>query len=298
MINLINKFVKYLAQKLNVVQFNKINIMKDKFSSYLNRFFSKVADIKNLSKAPFLVTLFLLSIVLLQLLNLSWTILLPNQISFNQSEAIGKILNKNQYIELLGDPVKRDSSQALLDALEERLPPKTSSPLKLFGITYSNSGMNNFAILGFNLREQKRYKKNDLISNNIALDSIESDFVVIKRDGIRERVSFEDSSLDIIKREVTKSTKTSPNIDALSSLYKVMSFKPYFTEGKLEGYEISSGQEEEIFNKSGLKKGDILIAVNGLSFNDPSLAKEMSSSNVRLDLLRDRKNLSLTLGIN
>jgi type II secretion system protein C len=159
--------------------------------------------------------------------------------------------------------------------------------------------MNNFAILGFNLREQKRYKKNDLISNNIALDSIESDFVVIKRDGIRERVSFdEDSSLDIIKREVTKSTKTSPNIDALSSLYKVMSFKPYFTEGKLEGYEISSGQEEEIFNKSGLKKGDILIAVNGLSFNDPSLAKEMSSSNVRLDLLRDRKNLSLTLGIN
>ena len=272
--------------------------MKDKFSSYLNRFFSKVADIKNLSKAPFLVTLFLLSIVLLQLLNLSWTILLPNQISFNQSEAIGKILNKNQYIELLGDPVKRDSSQALLDALEERLPPKTSSPLKLFGITYSNSGMNNFAILGFNLREQKRYKKNDLISYNIALDSIESDFVVIKRDGIRERVSFEDSSLDIIKREVTKSTKTSPNIDALSSLYKVMSFKPYFTEGKLEGYEISSGQEEEIFNKSGLKKGDILIAVNGLSFNDPSLAKEMSSSNVRLDLLRDRKNLSLTLGIN
>ena len=273
--------------------------MKDKFSRYLNSFLSKVADIKNLSKAPFLVTLFLLSIVLLQLLNLSWTILLPNQISFNQSEAIGKILNKNQYIELLGDPVKRDSSQALLDALEERLPPKTSSPLKLFGVTYSNSGMNNFAILGFNLREQKRYKKNDSISNNITLDSIESDFVVINRDGLRERVSFdEDSSLDIIKTEVSKPTKTSPNTNALSSLYKVMSFKPYFTEGKLEGYEISSGQEEEIFNQSGLKKGDILIAVNGLSFNDPSLAKEMSFSNVRLDLLRDRKNLSLTVGLN
>ena len=77
-----------------------------------------------------------------------------------------------------------------------------------------------------------------------------------------------------------------------------MSFKPYFTKGKLEGYEISSGQEEEIFNQSGLKKGDILIAVNGLSFNDPSIAKEMSFSNVRLDLLRDRKNLSLTVGLN
>ena len=122
--------------------------MKDKFSSYLNSFLSKVTDIKNLSKAPFLVTLFLFSIVLLQLLNLSWTILLPNQISFNQSDSIGQILNKNQYIELLGDPVKRDSSQALLDALEDSLPPKTSSPLKLFGVTYSNSGMNNFAILG------------------------------------------------------------------------------------------------------------------------------------------------------
>ena len=273
--------------------------MKDKFSSYLNRIFSKVTDIKHLSKVPFLVTLFLSSIILFQLLNLSWTILLPNQISFNQSEAIDQILNKNQYIELSGDPLKRNSSQALLDALEDSLPPKTSSPLKLFGVTYSNSGMNNFAILGFNLKEQKRYKKNDLISNNITLDSIESDFVVINRDGIRERVSFdEDSSLNIIKTEVAKSTKPSANMDALSSLYKVMSFKPYFTEGKLEGYEISSGQEEEIFNQSGLKKGDILIAVNGLNFNDPSLAKEMSSSNVRLDLLRDRKTLSLTVGLN
>ena len=273
--------------------------MKDKLSSHLNRFFSKVTDIKNLSKVPFLVTLFLSSIILLQLLNLGWTILLPNQISFNQSEAIDQNLNKNQYIEISGDPVKRNSSQALLDALEDSLPPKTSSPLKLFGVTYSNSGMNNFAILGFNIREQKGYKKNDLISNNITLDSIESDFVVINRDGIRERVSFDEgSSLDIINTEFAESTKTLPNTNALSSLHKVISFKPYYIEGKLEGYEISSGQKEEVFNESGLKKGDVLIAVNGLSFNDPSLAKEMSSSNVRLDLLRDRKNLSLTLGIN
>ena len=77
--------------------FNKINTMKDKLSSHLNRFFSKVTDIKNLSKVPFLVTLFLSSIILLQLLNLGWTILLPNQISFNQSEAIDQNLNKNQY---------------------------------------------------------------------------------------------------------------------------------------------------------------------------------------------------------
>ena len=273
--------------------------MKDKLSSHLNRFFSKVTDIKNLSKAPFLVTLFLSSIILLQLLNLGWTILLPNQISFNQSEAIDQNLNKNQYIEISGDPVKRNSSQALLDAVEDSLPPKTSSPLKLFGVTYSNSGMNNFAILGFNIREQKRYKKNDLISNNITLDSIGSDFVVINRDGIRERVSFDEgSTLDIINTEFAKSTNTLPNTNALSSLHKVMSFKPYFIEGKLEGYEISSGQKEEVFNESGLKKGDVLIAVNGLSFNDPSLAKEMSSSNVRLDLLRDRKNLSLTVGLN
>ena len=135
--------------------------MKDKFSSYLNRIFRKVTDIKHLSKVPFLVSLFLSSIILFQLLNLSWTILLPNQISFNQSEVIDQILNKNQYIELSGDPLKRNSSQALLDALEDSLPPKTSLPLKLFGVTYSNSEMNDFAILGFNLREQKRYKKND-----------------------------------------------------------------------------------------------------------------------------------------
>jgi len=254
---------------------------------------------KHLSKAPSIVAMLLSATILFQLINLGWTILLPNQTSFDQSQNSPHISNKDQYTELLGDPMKRNSSQALLDALEDSIPPKTSLPLKLFGVTYSNSRMTNFAILGFNLREQKRYKENDLIANNIILESIESNFVVINRDGIRERVSFsEDSSLSIIKRKVAKLTKPSSNIDALSSLNKVMSFKPYFTNGRLEGYEISSGQEKDIFNRSGLKKGDILIAVNGLNFNDPSLAKEISSSNVRLDLLRDRKALSLMVGLN
>ena len=276
-----------------------MNVIKDNLSNYLHRAFSKVIENKHLSKAPSLVAMLLSATILFQLINLGWTILLPNQTSFNQSQNSTHISNKNQYIELLGDPMKRNSSQALLDALEDSIPPKTSLPLKLFGVTYSNSRMTNFAILGFNLREQKRYKENDLIANNIILESIKSNFVVINRDGIRERVSFsEDSSLSIIKRKVTKSTKPSSNIDALSSLNKVMSFKPYFTNGRLEGYEISSGQEEDIFNRSGLKKGDILIAVNGLNFNDPSLAKEISSSNVRLDLLRDRKALSLMVGLN
>ena len=276
-----------------------MNVIKDKLSIYLNRAFSKVIENKHLSKAPSLVVMLLSATILFQLINLGWTILLPNQTSFNQSQNSTHISNKNQYIELLGDPMKRNSSQALLDALEDSIPPKTSLPLKLFGVTYSNSRMTNFAILGFNLREQKRYKENDLIANNIILESIKSNFVVINRDGIRERVSFsEDSSLSIIKRKVAKLTKPSSNIDALSSLNKVMSFKPYFTNGRLEGYEISSGQEKDIFNRSGLKKGDILIAVNGLNFNDPSLAKEISSSNVRLDLLRDRKALSLMVGLN
>lgn len=276
-----------------------MNVIKDNLSNYLNRAFSKVIENKHLSKAPSLVAMLLSATILFQLINLGWTILLPNQTSFDQSQNSTHISNKDQYTELLGDPMKRNSSQALLDALEDSIPPKTSLPLKLFGVTYSNSRMTNFAILGFNLREQKRYKENDLIANNIILESIESNFVVINRDGIRERVSFsEDSSLSIIKRKVTKLTKPSGNIDALSSLNKVMSFKPYFTNGRLEGYEISSGQEEDIFNRSGLKKGDILIAVNGLNFNDPSLAKEISSSNVRLDLLRDRKALSLMVGLN
>ena len=276
-----------------------MNVIKDNLSNYLNRAFSKVIENKHLSKAPSLVAMLLSATILFQLINLGWTILLPNQTSFDQSQNSTHISNKDQYTELLGDPMKRNSSQALLDALEDSIPPKTSLPLKLFGVTYSNSRMTNFAILGFNLREQKRYKENDLIANNIILESIESNFVVINRDGIRERVSFsEDSSLSIIKRKVTKLTKPSGNIDTLSSLNKVMSFKPYFTNGRLEGYEISSGQEEDIFNRSGLKKGDILIAVNGLNFNDPSLAKEISSSNVRLDLLRDRKALSLMVGLN
>ena len=106
------------------------------------------------------------------------------------------------------------------------------------------------------------------------------------------QINMRDADIRIFSADIAKLT------NKLHSFSKVVSFKPYFNEGKLEGYEISSGQEEELFNQSGLKEGDVLIAVNGLNFNDPSLAKEMSLSNARLDLLRDKKVFSLTVGLN
>ena len=276
-----------------------MNKIKDNFINYFNRSFNKVLENKYFRKAPFLVAMLLLVIILFQLINISWTILLPNQTLLNQSQIETRASDKNQYIELSGDPMERNSSQALLEALKEKIPPKTSLPLKLYGVTYSNTGVTNFAILGFKLGEQKRYKEDDLIAKSILLERIEYDYVVINRDGVREIVSFsEDSSLSGIKKKTVKSFSKPTKMNALSSLSEVMSLKPYFNNGKLEGYEISSGQEEGVFNNSGLKEGDILLAVNGLNFSDPSLVKEISSSDVRLDLLRDRKALSLIVGLN
>ena len=80
----------------------------------------------------------------------------------------------------------------------------------------------------------------------------------------------------------------------------MISFQPYFSNGTLKGYQIYPGNQSKLFNSSGLKSGDVLVAVNGLDIKDPSVLKELSSfgQQVKLDLIRDDGDLSIIVKLN
>ena len=71
-------------------------------------------------------------------------------------------------------------------------------------------------------------------------------------------------------------------------------------DGGMEGYRLSPRSRRAWFDSLGLISGDLLVAVNGISFGPDNLAqarREMSGGNdMMLTVLRDGEQLEITVG--
>jgi len=278
---------------------NKHNI-KLKFESILQTsnqvFFS--------SKFSNVLAILIFLLVAIEVINTGWYFLLNSKDVSIESRDTSLFIQKINYPNLISDPFERSSNLALSLALQVETPPQTALPIKLYGIVYSDLGTVDSAILGFNTNEQKNYKINESVADNIILESINPELVIISREGIRESVMFnQDRVLDLSKIDpvLVQNSKnsTTATLDSISSLSKLVTFKPYFLNGSLKGYQLYRGNKSALFQQKGLKEGDILVTVNGLNVQDPAFIKELvGPGSVKLDLLRDEQRYSMTLDLN
>lgn len=278
---------------------NKHNI-KLKFESILQTsnqvFFS--------SKFSNVLAILIFLLVAVEVINTGWYFLLNSKDVSMESRDTSLFIQKINYPNLISDPFERSSNSALSLALQVETPPQTALPIKLYGIVYSDLGTVDSAILGFNTNEQKNYKINESVADNIILESINPELVIISREGIRESVMFnQDRVLDLSKIDpvLVQNSKnsTTATLDSISSLSKLVTFKPYFLNGSLKGYQLYRGNKSALFQQKGLKEGDILVTVNGLNVQDPAFIKELvGPGSVKLDLLRDEQRYSMTLDLN
>ena len=265
----------------------------------LNSYFSSKIFIGSL---PVYLSLLFGFVIALQLINLTWKIIYPvNSVTFSIDSSLLKNNSVDAYKNLSGDPFIKGTNQSLNQVFSIDVPP-TSLSLRLYGIRYSNSGQLDAAILGFDPNNQRIYKTNEVIADNIILEFIEPERVVISRGGIRESVTFDSDT--VLSPEITKvlanSSKGIKVEDINSSaLSQMISFQPYFSNGTLKGYQIYPGNQSKLFDSSGLKSGDVLVAVNGLDIKDPSVLKELSVfGQVKLNLIRDDDDLSIIVKLN
>jgi len=269
------------------------------------RFFNKLRDKNTISLYKKLLSLVLLSILALQIISFSFKIIFPAEVgSMNIKNNL--ISPASSYLSLPGDPFKSNASNSLNQILTLNAPP-TSLPLRLYGVIHSGNGELNSAILGFEPSKQLLYKVNEAISDNIFLEIIEPERVIISRDGIRESVLFDEQSVlntdnKIIKISVKKESiniAPQPILNKPNKLLDMMSFQPYFSNGTLKGYQIFPGKDSNAFSDSGLKSGDILTGINGLSINEPSAISEFSRlKDFKLDLVRGEVDLTINVSIN
>ena len=237
-----------------------------------------------------------------QVINLTWKIIYPvNSVTYSIDSNLLKNNSVDAYKNLSGDPFIKGTNQSLNQVFSIDIPP-TSLSLRLYGIRYSNSGQLDAAILGFDPNNQRIYKTNEVIADNIILEFIEPERVVISRGGIRESVTFDsDTALSPEITKVLANSRKGIKVDDINSsaLSQMISFQPYFSNGTLKGYQIYPGNQSKLFDSSGLKSGDVLVAVNGLDIKDPSVLKELSVfGQVKLNLIRDDDDLSIIVKLN
>jgi len=272
-------------------------------SAFLNRnsnsYFSSKIFIKSF---PMYLSLMFGFVIAVQLINLTWKTIYPvNSHTYSIDSSLLKNNSVDAYKNLSGDPFIKGTNQSLNQVFSIDVPP-TSLSLRLYGIRYSNSGQLDAAILGFDPNNQRIYKTNEVIADNIILEFIEPERVVISRGGIRESVTFDSDT--VLSPEITKvlanSSKGIKVQDINSSaLSQMISFQPYFSNGTVKGYQIYPRNQSKLFDSSGLKSGDVLVAVNGLDIKDPSVLKELSVfGQVKLDLIRDDDDLSIIVKLN
>ncbi|HIA42696.1 MAG TPA: hypothetical protein EYN84_00865 [Gammaproteobacteria bacterium] len=264
-----------------------------------NSYFSSKIFIRSL---PVYLSLLFGFVIALQLINLTWKIIYPvNSVTYSKDSSLLKNNSVDAYKNLSGDPFIKGTNQSLNQVFSIDIPP-TSLSLRLYGIRYSNSGQLDAAILGFDPNNQRIYKTNEVIADDIILEFIEPERVVISRGGIRESVTFDSDT--VLSPEITKALANSSKgiqVEDINSsaLSQMISFQPYFSNGTLKGYQIYPRNQSKLFDSSGLKSGDVLVAVNGLDIKDPSVLKELSVfGQVKLNLIRDDDDLSIIVKLN
>lgn len=177
--------------------------------------------------------------------------------------------------------------------------PVTRLNLKLTGLVYAVDQSKASALIASG-RKQDVYQVSDAILNNVTLESINEDHVVLSNRGRLEilRLSKVDAlakssgnssgasagnlsdadnaSLPVPKRLKILRDHIRDNPNKMRVVAdKYLRVRANKRNGQIVGYRVYPGRDRRLFNASGLKSGDLVKSINGISIDNPlALAAE------------------------
>lgn len=192
--------------------------------------------------------------------------------------------------------------------------PETTLSLKLFG---RRTGAKGSAILQTPDRVQGVFVVGDEIIPGVTLKSVDPDYIVLSRNGVLERLTFDraaQSTLSVVQPDTgtafasgESATSAPKALDQMtpSEILSLVSLKRIMErgkEGRVKGFEIRSLSDQITLTDYGLQDGDLITAIGNedLTQGRPELRTLMSqlsnASSVTLTIVRDDTPLTLTLG--
>lgn len=202
--------------------------------------------------------------------------------------------------------------------------PDTQLNLTLLGILSNERNEQNGlsrALIAAQGGDEKPYAVGDDVARGVQLTAIFPDRVILNRNGKLETLRLNKDAPPppgLPPSSLTRAAPPAPvasSADAAESLAGIRSqlladpskvsdyirVQPVNSGGGLSGYRIYPGRDRTVFTSAGLRPGDVVTAVNGVSLNDPArslqLLSELSESS-QINLTVDRggqpQNFSLS----
>lgn len=178
--------------------------------------------------------------------------------------------------------------------------PVSNVALNLIGC-FISTGEEPYSIIEDNkTKSQEEFKIGQMIFNEAKLIAIYSDRVEIDRGGKIEILKLDDTPDDTTETKdgvaevgsdnfVVEEGEINKALENLPLLLTQARAVPYFKEGRSIGLRLFAIRSGSIFEKIGLKNGDILKSVNGTSMGDLSQAMKL------FEKLKEERSVSVML---
>ena len=195
--------------------------------------------------------------------------------------------------------------------------------VKLIG-TIVGAPENSYSVIeDLSTKKQDVYHLGDMLLNEAEIIRIERPRVILLRDNVEEELTFDDTDLKGVRKAAT-SSKTAASgegirqvtdssflidedevegaLDNLNELLTQIRVVPNFENGKTTGFKVFAIRPDSIFDKIGLKNGDVIQRINDMDINSPEKAFEIfqqlkSEKNLSLDITRNGQRQSFSYEI-
>jgi len=200
------------------------------------------------------------------------------------------------------------------DKTPSKAQPVSKLKLRLVGTNVSSTG-NPFAIVeDISKKKQDVFELNEMIFKQAKLLEVLEESIKIERDGKVEVLvmkqgkrssSTRGSSVDSNDDRTEFSVAEEELSDALANLPRLLSQAravPYFRNGKSIGMRLFAIRRGSLYEKLGLKNGDIILSVNENSVSDPAQALKIfemlkTERSINIQLERSGQNTELSYSI-
>ncbi|MFQ5667682.1 MAG: type II secretion system protein GspC [Candidatus Binatia bacterium] len=210
-------------------------------------------------------------------------------------------------------------------------PPKpTQLKLKLWGVAVHADGSSYCIIEDLTTRKQDLYRINDMVAGSANVKQIAWDRVILDRDGrdeilelanpsggrgrarrlparavaARGRRGFRPAVDAHIERlgeneYAIDRSEVDAALDNMNQLFTQVRAVPHFEGGRSTGFRLFAIRQNSIFDKIGLKNGDIIQRINGTNLTDPARALALfqqlrNENDLSVEIVRNKHNMTLS----
>ena len=190
--------------------------------------------------------------------------------------------------------------------------PETRLNLVLTGIVSEANGDRSRALIKSGRNDQDSYAVGDDVSNGVKLHAIYANRVILDRSGRYETLTLESvkqaRNLAGVKRTQAVSSDLAQDLGEVrkqilanpANASRYIRLQPERQNGNLVGYRIYPGADRGLFEKAGLKSGELVTAVNGQPLDNPAASLKLlsnlaSASSASVTLERDGQQRTVTV---